>query len=359
MYTKHVSRSTQSGDYCRRVAVLAIGLAFVLTVRRFGPYCLSQLLANLATIRVAKSGIEPNWATNWHWDADGHLLLNAGHQEAGLTSVPGNEEAAQAVRYSLVAVTLWSDNMLPHRTLAYLALGERDYEALEEHLSILVEKDAQRPWNALALAKLYEWQGEHDLAVEELRRSGTVGYLLSIAEHALSGGQVENARRLATVAIEAGPDFPQAYRLLGHILVVYGTGPEDVEYAVEVFGRGLQLQPESTSMRVGLAHALIQAGRYDEALDPLRIVLSKAPDNGTAHLLLGEVYLHQGNLADATSEYLTCLNLAPDHVWALYGLGRVYAAQGRRDDAIATWQRALEVDPNLKPALRDLNTISK
>lgn len=56
---------------------------------------------------------------------------------------------------------------------------------------------------------------------------------------------------------------------------------------------GLQLDTVDTIMRTSLAHALALDHRYSEALSQLKTVLSKSPNNSTAHLLLGEVYLNQ------------------------------------------------------------------
>jgi tetratricopeptide (TPR) repeat protein len=338
------------------ILVFCFGLTLASLMCGFIPW-LSELSANLAAIHMLKSGVELTWVTHWHWDADGQLTLEYHSQDGDLVPTRGDEESAQAQRYSLWALAWWPHNTSSRRTMAYLAFPGAEYAALEENLSILSEESAQRPWDALALAKLYEWQGKHGAAMEELRRGGSIDCLLSIAETTFSGGQVENAQRLAALAVETAPSFLRTYYLLGHILVLSGTGLEDAEYAASIFGSGLQLQPENTDMRTGLAHALVEAGRYEEAWSHLRIVISKAPDNSTAHLLLGEVYLIQGNWAAAAREYLTCLSLAPDQVWALYGLGRTYVAQERVDDAIAVWQRALRTDPSFEPALEALRTV--
>jgi tetratricopeptide (TPR) repeat protein len=332
---------------------ICLGLAVVLLVGRF-PRVLSQLSMNLAAIHLVRSGIGVTWPMHWHWNADGKLSLDDDSKEANSISTRNSREVAQAFSYALWAAAFWTDNPLSRRTLAYLDFASGNYGGLQENLAAVAKTDAQRPWDSFALVKLYEWQGEHGLAVAALKGDDTVDYLLVVAERlSYSDGQAENARRMAALAVEAAPDSARALYLLGHILVLDGR---EAEEAVQVFSRGLQLQPENVDMQIGLAHALVEAGRYEDAMGQLRSVLPKASNDSTVHLLLGEVYLNQGDLADAAREYSFTLNLAPKQVWALYGLGRVYAAEGRKAEAIFAWRSALQIDPGFEPAANALNS---
>ena len=157
------------------------------------------------------------------------------------------------------------------------------------------------------------------------------------------------------MVIEADPSIPDAYYLLGQINVLYGGTPDAAQAAVDLFSKGVALRPADMVMRAGLAHALVQADRYEEAREQLRIVLAAMPANPTAHLLLGDVYLHDGNLEGAIREYETCLSLAPGQAWALYGLGQVYMAQDKKIEAIAAWQRALQINPTFTAAQQALD----
>lgn len=336
-----------------RVRALVYGIGLVLLLYRSIPL-LSVFFVNLGAIHIAKSGTDLAWTMQWQWDVNG-LVLDASGEAAGQISSMRTEELALAYRDSLQALVLWHENVSANRAMAYWGYATKDYAALAENLSILAEKNALRPWDALALAKVYEWQGAHGLALARLKDNNTVDYLLRVAEREYyAGGDAEDARRMAAMAVEAAPNFAGAYYLLGHILVMDGRKPEE---AIRVFSKGAQLQPENANMQIGLAHAMIEAGRYEDALGQLRNVLPRASNNSTAHLLLGDVYLNQGNLAEAAREYSQALNLEPKQVWAMYGLGRVYAAQGRRADAIAAWQGALQINPRFEPALNALNSI--
>jgi predicted Zn-dependent protease len=116
---------------------------------------------------------------------------------------------------------------------------------------------------------------------------------------------------------------PEIDGLLGQILVVYGTDQKSVLEALEVLGRALRLQPGSAVVERGYAHALLLAGRYDEALHFLSRPEVNRDDDPIVHLLRGDVF----------------------------------AKQGRRDLAVAELQRALTIDPGYQAARDALRQI--
>jgi predicted Zn-dependent protease len=238
---------------------------------------------NRAAIAAAKGGLDQSWTLHWTWDRAGRL-------EPGI---------APAVPSAL------------------------EYATLRDQVVSRTASVDERPWEILASVKRDEAAGRHDSALQRLRQREASRYLIPIAERQLAAGDTTNARRLAELAYEATPDVPEIDGLLGQILVVYGTDQKSVLEALEVLGRALRLQPGNAVFERGYAHALLLAGRYDEALHFLSRPEVNRDDDPVVHLLRGDVF----------------------------------AKQGRRDLAVAELQRALTIDPGYQAARDALRQI--
>jgi Tfp pilus assembly protein PilF len=329
----------------------------VLALASTWPFVVNRLWLDLAAIEAIRTGFDATWTTNWSWNAGGRLLPTGRGTDA--LARPASRAAAQAVRDSIRTRVLELHDATASRLLAHLDYQAGDYVGSSENLATLVYNGAARPWESLGLAKLYESRGQHGLALDVLRlRQGmaTPGLLL-LASRSLEHGDSDTARRLAALAVEAVPESSEANRLLGHILVLHGTTQDAAERAVQVLTRGVNTDPSNGDLRINLAHALVKAGRYTEALVQLRTAVAQRPLDPTAHLLLGEAYRNQRDFAGAAREYLRCVELDPNQVWAFYGLGRVYAVQERNAEAATAWRHALEIDPTFQPASAALNSL--
>ncbi|MCI0548445.1 MAG: tetratricopeptide repeat protein [Candidatus Rokubacteria bacterium] len=124
----------------------------------------------------------------------------------------------------------------------------------------------------------------------ELRPRDAIAHLLyaiNIARWGQVNGVVRSLFLLPTVKreidtiLELDPTLPPAYSLAGN---VYAEVPAllggDLERSEQMFRKGLTIDPQFTSLRVGLARTLIKQGRIDEARHELRTVIAeKAPRN--------------------------------------------------------------------------------
>jgi tetratricopeptide (TPR) repeat protein len=315
-----------------RTIVLIAALASVT------PQLCSAMAMNLAGIAAARSGLDQTWTTRWRWNADGQLLL---------------KDVARAASNAVPTRNGWRDDWLPSRARAYQALDRGNFAEYRREIVVLVESRHGRPWEVLALVKLYESSGRHDLAVDVLKRDGAVTHLLQVADAAWAEGDGLGARRLAEMAYEAVPESAQVDARLGHILVSSGWDAGSIRNPLVVLEQGLHLDPGNAAMRLDYAHALVDARRYDDAMAHLEIAAAQRPRDPTVHVLRGEVLLNRANLPEAADEYSKALDLDRDLTWALHGLGRVYLAEGRRSEATAALHRALIIDPSFQPA-RDL-----
>jgi spermidine synthase len=115
------------------------------------------------------------------------------------------------------------------------------------------------------------------------------------------------------------PESPELHRLLGTARGEPGA-TEDATEEFRQLQRAVQLNPGSSAARYTLATALLESGRFGEAVEQFRMVL----------------------------------RLAPDSVEALNNLGVALASLGKLDEAIAQFQHALTLQPAFDDARRNL-----
>jgi Flp pilus assembly protein TadD len=99
-----------------------------------------------------------------------------------------------------------------------------------------------------------------------------------------------------------------------------------------------------------LGAALIQQGRFEEAIANISEALRIKPDYAEAHNNLGLVLYKQGKLNEGIRYFSRAVQLNPDYANAYSNLGSALAQQGRLDDAITYFTRALQIDPDLPEA---------
>jgi tetratricopeptide (TPR) repeat protein len=97
-----------------------------------------------------------------------------------------------------------------------------------------------------------------------------------------------------------------------------------------------------------------QAGRFVDAEQLCRQILSQQPDYLDAQHLLGVLAYHSGRQDVALQLLGQVIRAAPNAPDPYVNLGVVYMALGRRDQAIAAYDRALELSPGLPSANNNL-----
>lgn len=96
--------------------------------------------------------------------------------------------------------------------------------------------------------------------------------------------------------------------------------------------------PLNTLARSTLGGALLRAGRDEEGLAHLRMVLQIAPNRGLTHYTMGSTLLRKGDLTGALAEF----QLEVSANWKLDGLALVYHALGRKTESDAALNEMIE-----------------
>lgn len=161
-----------------------------------------------------------------------------------------------------------------------------------------------------------------------------------LGEIALADGDVEEATELLRSLEKGGDAAPDLRRQLG--LRLSETG--DHEAAITVLRELTERHPEPGS-RNALAEALLAAGRVEEGEDILRSAIAEAPDDATAHELLGLALVHREALPEARTAIERSLELSGESANAWNLLGVVRLRTGDAPGALRAWQKAVELNP--------------
>jgi tetratricopeptide (TPR) repeat protein len=121
------------------------------------------------------------------------------------------------------------------------------------------------------------------------------------------------------------------------------------EEAIEVFREEIEKSPDDAAPVRGLAEALAETGKYDEARKALSS--SKLFDKATTlRSFAGRTYLRTGMLAEAEKAFRSAIDLDGENVEALNRLGEVLHLTGRSKEATKTWNSVIDVYQGMSSA---------
>ena len=115
------------------------------------------------------------------------------------------------------------------------------------------------------------------------------------AETALQHGNHALALDYAQRAVQAAPNDPQLWFLLGYAARLDGK----YQQAVDAYSHGLRLDPSSLDGQSGLAQVYSLTGRTDEAERILKQVVASSPDRTGDLTMLGEMSMRSKDYAGA------------------------------------------------------------
>ncbi len=105
--------------------------------------------------------------------------------------------------------------------------------------------------------------------------------------------------------------------------------------------------PDSNLARTNFGIALVNQGRFDEAIKEFKTALGLKPRYPVAdtHNELGYAYYRTSQIDAAEREFYTALEINPNYSTAYNNLGIVHAYQGRIEEAIRDFEKALKSKP--------------
>ena len=155
-------------------------------------------------------------------------------------------------------------------------------------------------------------------------------------------GQRDAAIASLRQSVAQAPRLTEARIRLGQALVDAGRWPEAVDALAEAVGTDPLRHPGAWN-NLGLAR--LNAGDLTGALGALRRSVALDPRSATARANLGAALLASGDVQAAQAQFEAALRVDPDDRASLGNLGVIASQQGRIGDARARFRRLLTLDP--------------
>jgi len=183
----------------------------------------------------------------------------------------------------------------------------------------------------------------------------TAVYLAQIAERYEAIRRTSEARQLSKLAVEAAPDDVE---VLSHTAALEASRGKWYD-AIVYCDRALQIDPDSTYLRLLKASCLLETKQPEKAEQLARQVLDRSPNDLYTLFLYARISrsLHDARAESETLEKL--IKLTPSDVIPVnyfIFLGQAYARLGYADLALKSYRDALarpDIGPQLSAEVRD------
>ncbi len=170
----------------------------------------------------------------------------------------------------------------------------------------------------------------------------TTTEILTRARSAFKMGEFTLVEKLAMRILEALPESPIAFNLLGSVCEKTGR----FRKAIELFQKAVELKPDYTEAHNNLGVIFKRIQSYGEAIPHFEKAINLSPRRGDVYYNLGNVYKALNNNALAEENFQKAIAVDPTFVASYINLGTVLEAAGRYGDAIRIYQKGLQADTN-------------
>ncbi|HEY4311340.1 MAG TPA: tetratricopeptide repeat protein [Pirellulales bacterium] len=233
-------------------------------------------------------------------------------------------------------------------------------QAAEQMYRQILAVDPQQPDALHLLGVMAHEAGQHDVAIDYIRRAIELRETASVFHVNLGNAYQAQARRDEAVAcfrraLTLNPDFPEAHCNLGNALRDQGKIAE----AVESYHRALAIHRNYAEAHNNLGNAWQLQGRLDEAIACYRRALEARHDYAEAHNNLGTALLARQEPDEAVASYRRAIAAKTNYVEAYYNLGIALNSQGKHDLAVACYRTAIALRPDFIAAYNNLGNTWK
>ncbi|MEO2045545.1 MAG: tetratricopeptide repeat protein [Pirellulales bacterium] len=194
---------------------------------------------------------------------------------------------------------------------------------------------------ALVLAAAARYEEARDLLAQAIRLAPDQwNYHADLGETYQKLGQFSEAEAEFRYALQLQPELEHPHLLLADFYLRQGQ----TEQALIEAARLVKQYPNSWQSQLIWGVALRVAGRFEEALEPLKWVAQKQPDTKTLYQY-GLALMQAGQSDLAIAPLLKVIQLSSQHADALFQLGTAYYTLQKWSAAIDAWQRCKRVRP--------------
>jgi tetratricopeptide (TPR) repeat protein len=217
------------------------------------------------------------------------------------------------------SVTSQGDSQLPKAVAASPAsdLAKADDRMLSSDVLLKVIESLKN--EATQIARLLTAKFPNDAYCHDLLAG--VQYRLA--------GETAKADELWQKSIQLDRKFLPPY--FGRASIAWSQG--DIETAIQLMQQVLQQDPNSADAQIYLANALIESGRFEEAVKTVEATNSSAPMSVANCLLLGKAYMQLDEFSKAVQYYERAVQLNTNCWEAYYGLAQANQRLGHAEEA--------------------------
>ena len=166
----------------------------------------------------------------------------------------------------------------------------------------------------------------------------------------MSAARLALAERRYRQVLATDPQSVAALEGLGVLLFQQGRAGE----AVQLFGRGVALQPKNARLRANLGEALRTVKQIDQAREHLNTAAGLDPELAQTWNSLGLLAADQGRPDEAETAFRKAFRLNPKFNAARVNLGNALHELGRLDEAITELESVVAAEPDNVLALSNL-----
>jgi tetratricopeptide (TPR) repeat protein len=221
------------------------------------------------------------------------------------------KRSAEALNRVRRYVTTNPSDAKGHVILGALCFESKDYDSSQTELEKALSLDRNNQQAYLRLGKLYEVQGQTDLAIERyqsaLHLQPRFAPLLTMVGNLYLGkGEFETARKYYVQSLEVDPNFAIAMANLAWLSAEEG---KELDVALGMAQKAKSLMPELASISDTLGWVLYKKGNYIGALPLFTECVQKDPSSAQFHYHLGMALLATGQNARAKEQINTALGM--------------------------------------------------
>jgi len=221
--------------------------------------------------------------------------------------------------------------------------GQKKYAEAIVHYRNALQHDPKFGQARYKLAQSLELRGDLRAAAREFVRAadampGSPEVQVKAASYLLAGGQFEDARARAQIALKLDPKNLDAQIVVGNSL----AGLKDLDAALKQLEDATRLDPSSASAFASLGAVQLARGSSNDAELAFRRAVETNPNLPNAHMALAGFLWASGRPDEAEQSFKKALTVDTKNLLARRALSTFYISRGR----------AVEAEPHMK-ALAD------
>ena len=190
------------------------------------------------------------------------------------------------------------------------------------------------------------------------QRASIIQYPLAMAYRGLGEVGKADVHLRQRGDVEIGPPDPWMQELSGLLqsAVAYenrgmrALGRGEYAAAASYFRKGLELAPDSPSLRHGLGTALSLTGDAQGALEQFTETVRRSPEFAKGQYSLGVLLASRGRLPEAIARFSAAVKSEPDYVEAQLQLADALRRSRRPEEALPHYEHVIKLDPRVAEA---------